>query len=630
MALLLATPQVGAQEPSSTAGSPAPSGPRVHVIVLPAGASVDQLAKVPGAAIGLLGAGIGGVPSSQTYLDITQGTRTNPPLYDGNAPALDYGINGKVPQPEWDQASRRAEEAPAELVPGLLATTLEDAGVAVRVVTPAGAEAAIATNEKGKAIDTTRCPNCPGLTVESGSLGRFRSLASDLRDGDLAIAFTKPPPAYQHELPIAIAGLGEGELISESTRLDGLVLSTDLAPTILDRLGVAVPKQMSGQPISAEGEGKPAALTDLDARLAQIKPRRGPVVATNIGIWLGLILIAGLGFLFTHDRPRGFRAGLSLLALSLIYLPLILLVTAAIEPSVLVERLAVGVGSPLLAVATVLAAAFGQTGGGEARRWRPLAIAAALTTLAYAVDVVAGSPLSRVSIGGPNPSIGVRFFGIGNELEAILAVLALVGTGAALGAWSPAATGKRIALAFAATTVVAVGAFAPGRFGADVGIAIGLPAGAALAVVIALKAGRRKALLILAAPVLAVAVLALVDIVLGGGAHLTRSVLQAGGVDGLGDVAERRLRLGAGTFSAYGTSPVFIADVILIVCGVVRWRTVRGWFEASPAAWAGFVGAAAATLVGTLANDSGAYLMMIGTSLTSACAGYAWATRSRS
>ena len=40
-----------------------------------------------------------------------------------------------------------------------------------------------------------------------------------------------------------------------------------------------------------------------------------------------------------------------------------------------------------------------------------------LTVAAYAVDVVAGSPLTASSLLGPNPGLGVRFFGIGNELE---------------------------------------------------------------------------------------------------------------------------------------------------------------------------------------------------------------------
>ena len=59
-----------------------------------------------------------------------------------------------------------------------------------------------------------------------------------------------------------------------------------------------------------------------------------------------------------------------------------------------------------------------------------LALACGLSVAAYAVDVVAGSPLTAFSVLGPNPGAGVRFFGIGNELEAILTTLTLVGTGA--------------------------------------------------------------------------------------------------------------------------------------------------------------------------------------------------------
>ena len=75
-----------------------------------------------------------------------------------------------------------------------------------------------------------------------------------LRGNDLLIAIERPPPAKNQALAIGIAGQGfDGDLTSDSTRLDGYVLSTDIAPTILRRLGVAVPSQMSGQPIRAEG-----------------------------------------------------------------------------------------------------------------------------------------------------------------------------------------------------------------------------------------------------------------------------------------------------------------------------------------------------------------------------------------
>ena len=78
---------------------------------------------------------------------------------------------------------------------------------------------------------------------------------------------------------------------------------------------------------------------------------------------------------------------------------------------------------------------------------------------------------------GPNPGAGVRFFGIGNELEAILTTLTLIGTGAWLEIRRAGLERRRAAIWFVGVAVVATAAFAPGRFGADVGAAIVLGVG---------------------------------------------------------------------------------------------------------------------------------------------------------
>src|SRR4029450_12991496 len=93
--------------------------------------------------------------------------------------------------------------------------------------------------------------------------------------------------------------------------------------------------------------------------------------------------------------------------------PLVLLLGAALEPGQGVEQLLALFGAPLLAAATL------ATFGG----YRALAVASALTVIAYAADVVAGSPLTSLSLLGPNPGLGVRFYGIGDELQALLPVL---------------------------------------------------------------------------------------------------------------------------------------------------------------------------------------------------------------
>jgi hypothetical protein len=247
-----------------------------------------------------------------------------------------------------------------------------------------------------------------------------------------------------------------------------------------------------------------------------------------------------------------------------------------------------------------------------------------VTVLAEALDVILGSPLTSLSLIGPNPGLGVRFYGIGNELEAVLAPLTIIGTGAAITAFAPRLGRRAGAITFLASGLLFALVFAAGRFGADVGAAIVFPAGAAVAAAV-FAGSRRTALLALAAPLLALAALALIDLLSGGNAHLTRSVLDAGGLHDLADVAERRLRLSAHSFARRGN--LFFAAVVLVLA-VLGWRNrerLLAWFDRRPAARAAFAGALAATVVGTLANDSGALLLEVGAAYLVAFLAFAWA-----
>jgi hypothetical protein len=599
--------------------------PRITLAFLPGGTGVEAIGRVEGIAPGALSAGMGDVPPSQTYLDITQGNRIFGSLYDTDTPSL-FAIGGRVPPALWDAVRQRAEDAPADIVPGLLASTLARNGLAARADPLAGAAAIAAVDERGRVASTRGCPasGCRGLTVVSTLVGRLPRLVEGLRGDDMLIAIERPPPESDRLLSSGIAGEGfDGQLISDSTRRPGLILSTDLAPTILDRYGIEVPDAMTGSRIRAEGEPDPADVASLERRLAEVGDRRGPVIGTSFLAWIACALLAAAIF-----GRRGARIALALLAVSAVYLPALLLLAGTLEPSELVEALMVGFGSPALAVVTIaLASAYGA-----------VAIAAAVTVLGYAIDVVAGSPLTALSLIGPNPALGVRFFGIGNELEATLAPLVLIGTGSALVALRrrvPSASeplderSRRIAAgAFGVTGLLAVAVFAPGPFGADVGAAIVLPVGAAVAAAYVLGETRRRLLLfVVALPVLVLGTLAAADLVLGGDAHLSRSVLEAGGLDEVGQVAERRLRLSASSFSNRLDSPFLFLTVALIVAAVVFRREVASWFRGRRAALAGLLGAAAAVAVGTLANDSGVLLLMIGTAYLGLYAGYAWAAR---
>jgi len=504
-----------------------------------------------------------------------------------------------------EAVEKRAESAPADIVPFLL---IHEARRRSKAVFWQGRMACAFGGFQGGEGGIGN----GNLFIREASLARARRSKRSIRPQDLLIAIARPTGRSDAPLPIGIFGRGfDGNLTSDSTRTDGYVLSTDVAPTILEHFGIPVPSEMSGQPIRAEGSVDPAAIESLVGRMDVISSRRGPVIGLNVVVWLAALLLVAL-----LSRGRLTRPGVRVVGLTIVYLPLVLLLGAALAPGETAERLLVLLLTPLLAAATLAVL----------RGYRALAVASGLTVLAYAVDVIAGSPLTSLSLLGPNPGLGVRFYGIGNELEALLAVLVVAGAGAALTGFARSASARAAAIGFVGVGLAAAFVFAAGRFGADVGAAIVFPVGAAVAAVAV--AGRRRrtgVLAVIAAPFVVLALLALIDLVSGANAHLTRSVLDAGGLGDLADVAQRRLQLSAHSFGR----PVLLAflPVVIALAAVayVKRDRVRGWLEGTPAMRAGLLGALAATIIGTLANDSGALLLEIGTAYLLVFTGFAWA-----
>src|SRR5215211_7555031 len=129
----------------------------ITVAVVPDRTSVEELARVPGMGVGILSAGIGAVSAAQTYLDIGQGARIQDSLYDRPLPRLeleaaDVAAASLVAPAAWRDVRERADSAPADIVPGLLGSTLDDAGASVRMVWGAGTAAAMLVDERGSLL----------------------------------------------------------------------------------------------------------------------------------------------------------------------------------------------------------------------------------------------------------------------------------------------------------------------------------------------------------------------------------------------------------------------------------------------------------------------------------------------
>lgn len=584
---------------------------------------MEEIGAIEGIAPGLLSAGLDHVPAAQTYLDISQGNRVSDSLYDGELPPI-RRLGSQIK--DWDRIRTRGLSAPADIHPGLLAQTLKDAAVAVNPDVRSG-EAAVIAADLGGRIDEDRDAF---VQVRIASLESLAALVNRKFDRDLLIAFAAPPPEDREQLAIGIAGPGfDGNLTSDSTRMNGYVLTTDIAPTVLEHLGLPIPDEMAGSPIRSEGDVDVGTITDLRERFEEIAGLRVTILAAAVGTWLLLTVVALLALWLRARKSRHpfallgvlrrARTVLQLFALTVAWLPLASLLGHA-PGGEWAERAVVFLLPPLLALVT--------------RRLMPgfagLAVACLATAGAYAVDVIAGSPLTAHSLMGPTPGLGVRFYGIGNTLEATLMPLVIGGTGAALVAWGPRLRARRSAAIFLGAGLLAAVIFAAGRFGADVGAAIVFPVAATTAAVSTSVTGSdpgtkvRGLWLIPLIPLAFLALIALIDVVSGGNAHLTRSVLDAGSLDELADVAERRLTLSGQTFADAITSPFLPLTLLLI--GVGWWQRDQLRVALNrPQFRAAWTGVAVATLVGAVANDSGALVLMVGTAYAIALAAFAWA-----
>ncbi len=621
--LLAATAAAPAPHAASAAASGA-SDARAVLAFLPSGGDdnpkpvLERLDERTELALGLVSATQGRFSAAQMVLDISAGTRTSRAVYSPPAPpTLELVVGGDDTGFifGWSKAVKRAATPPATVIPGMLAAQIPGraayAGIAGRThigavvaADRAGDVAAVSLGTAKTLADRTAALLqrhrlvVVGLPTAGKGDVALDELLRDRRDGDLLVVTQAPPRATVPVLlPIGIAGLGSnGSLTSATTHLEGVVAAIDIPVTILRRVGRPVPDGVRGQRIRAEGERDAAGLKDTEARLRVVSGRRMATLGALLFTWLALVLALGT----VRDR-RGVRAGLRIGGLAFLWVPLLLLLTGWLAPTRGTEVAIVVVGSFVLAALT-----------DRFVRWpRGPLVPAAVTIAAYAVDLAFGSPLIVRSLLGANPRSGVRFYGLGNELESTLTLLLLVGLGALL--WGQAKSRRNAAIIALSGAVFAV-FVGSGRLGADVGGVITVGAGIAAASVLMLPGtpSRRTVLLAAAVPVAALVALAVLDLVSGGNSHFTRTILQADSAGSLWDVVTRRYTL---AFNVLKTGAMPFVTLIAVLGAAYALRHRRRIFAplAEAPSWrATLIGGLTASVVGALSNDSGPMLLAFG------------------
>lgn len=321
---------------------------------------------------------------------------------------------------------------------------------------------------------------------------------------------------YAVVAPAAETGL----LVSETTRIPGLLSAVDLAP---------------GTYRFEPREDAHAYLLDLDERIRENGRARVPAGALVLAVVLVLAFV----------QPRAAVLAFATAALA----NLLVGVAGLSEPWLTV---------PLLGLAALAALPLARVVRSDAALGLVLAGTLAAYLVAMAVDAtwVALSPLG--------PSQNARFYGLSNLLATMLLVPALVGAAVL---WRR--RGWAALVAVGALAVVAVGS---SRLGADGGGAVVLAVG--LAVLGAALAGwSRLAGLVAAAGAAAVVALVALDALAGPPTHVGRSV-RGGPGEVLGDLGDRLVlsweRVTAGPGPAIAVAAALALVVVLLLHGERR------------------------------------------------------------
>ena len=419
------------------------------------------------------------------------------------------------------------------------------------------------------------------------------------------------PAHAQREVQLTIAslrapGVQPGLLRSGTTRRDGFVQLIDIAPTILERVGLKVPSSMEGSPVEVGSKGGSAAdrrrfLEDADAA-ATFRDDRVSVIPVVFLVIEGVLSVGALAWL-AYRGPSRFSGALRFGALAAL----------GFTPAVLLARMLpfenwgdLAYWPFLFAVSLGLAALC--IVAGRRHPLDPLMLALGTIVTVLVVDVLIGTPLQFNNPLGYSPKVAGRFAGFGNLGYSALGAAAVLLAGL-LAHRIRGRGGAYVAVALLLVVFIADGA---PFWGSDVGGVLSmLPAFAVTGyMLLGLRLRLRTIVLSLLAAVGAVLAFGLIDLTRPADqrTHLGRLFQTTGaqGSAGLWTVIERKI---------YENLSVLLSStwllMVLLVLGFLGYLYARhrdrlhAIVESVPELRASFIGFAILAVLGFALNDSG-------------------------
>jgi hypothetical protein len=449
---------------------------------------------------------------------------------------------------------------------------------------------------------------CPLTVVDLGTLGyteRARQLAAaDAQLATIAAALpadttllvTAPgAPSKPPHLQLALAdgpGYSSGLLNAVSTRQPGLIVLTDLTPTVLGWLGATVPPQTVGAHVTRGDRGSLAAtvqaLTGRDAAEQVWRDTHDEFFwAYSLA---DAAVLAAIGLASWGAAPEQRRRRARQWRVAGVFAAAVPVGTflANLVPWSTTAHPAAWLYGVSVALALVIAGA-ALLGCRHRGPLAPLGVICLFTVAVLGVDVMTGSGLQLETPFGLSVLEAGRFYGIGNEALGIYGLSGLFGAAwlalVLLRRYSPSR--RPAVLAVAAVAVFTVFASGWPGFGGKVGGTIAMvPCFLLLGMVVAgTRLNWRRILLAGVSGLALFAVFALISYLVPATGHSDIGVFAGNTLHGRsGGLLLRKINSNLGSLSVNAFSPLI--PIVAIVTGLMLWRPA--WFRLTtmPAAFA--------------------------------------------
>ena len=388
-----------------------------------------------------------------------------------------------------------------------------------------------------------------------------------------------------------------GLLTSATTRRQGIAAVTDVAPLVLERVGLSTPGGMLGRPVSVGGPGGMPVILRMQKEIVRTFLLRPPLMKTYVLFQIVIVLGALFNLLVRIVAPRTFEApllGLLTVPLLLLYLPL--------------HKVSVVVGFVLTGVAVVMVVFLLQYGLKEPlQRFAAVAVA---TSVSIVVDIWRNASLMKISVLGYDAISGARYYGLGNEYMGVLVGTTILG---AVSVLTLLPRSRRfllpfIALYFFAALLLIIAPGGGANFGGTVTALVAFLV--TLAVLAKIKPGWRSSLAVLTglAIIAGIAIYFNLRVPEGDQSHLGRTLalMEQDGFQTLRDVASRKASMNIRLFRYSQWSRAFLAFLsVLAVLFFRPYGVLRDLRRLYPQLAAGFLGIIAGSITAMLTNDSG-------------------------